>query len=887
MTIKKPWFGSLLVLMICFGGAVSLDQINKIKLANSLDSEKSGLLSEKVLPGILPDQSIQLPNQWRLKPVGKQLEVGDFPVNLAIHPSGQYLAILHAGMREHEVVVMDLNRNKQKIVSRVTVDQTFYGICFTPNGKKLYLSGGEFEVVHEFDFDRGLLSNAKTIHLNGLTEKGVIGGISTDPKGQDLFVCATWGDAVIRIPIDNPDNHTVIPITREKLDLGTLNPQSGSKGEPPSPPDGRKDPEKKEIKTAPGKDSPVKKMPCHPYICLVPSSGKKAYVSLWSAAAIAVLDLETNRPVAFWKTEEHPTEMVLSPDEKVLYVACANSAEVSVLDTETGKPLQSLHSAMAPETTLPGSTPNSLTLTANGEILLVANADANQLAVFNVQNPKQAKPLGFIPVGWYPTSVRFNNRDKKIYVANGKGAIPKSNRSGPNPYNGRTPLQEYIGSIFRGSVSTIDFPTPKQLGVYTEQAYKLRPDTKSYAKEDNSIWKDNPIPRRLGEPSPIRHVFYIIKENRTYDQVFGDIPQGNGEKDLCLFPEAVTPNQHRLAKEFVLLDNFYVEGEVSADGHEWSMGAYATDFLEKYWPLSYRGSPKKRFGYPSEGQIDYAVRPKNGYIWDRCAQANVSYRTYGEWIDLGKKQKDGTYGPAVATVKALEGHFDPFYQPYDLSYPDVKRAQRFIGDFKRLEKENAIPQFTIIKLPNDHTAGTQFGKPTPTAFVADNDLALGMVVHAISHSSIWKDSAIFVLEDDAQNGPDHVDAHRSTALVISPYTKRKQVVSTLYSTTSMLRTMELILGLQPLSQFDAAARPMFDCFQAKADLTPFTYLQPKTDLNAKNLAGAFGSKWCETIDLSKEDMVDDLKFNEVIWKSVKGINSPIPAPVRSAFFLPK
>jgi hypothetical protein len=386
----------------------------------------------------------------------------------------------------------------------------------------------------------------------------------------------------------------------------------------------------------------------------------------------------------------------------------------------------------------------------------------------------------------------------------------------------------------------------------------------------------------LGDPSPIKHVLYIIKENRTYDQVFGDVKQGNGDPALCLFPDAVTPNHHKLAREFVLLDNFYCDGEVSADGHEWSMGAYATDFVEKVWPLVYRQRPHRKLGYPAEGTYDSAARPAGGYIWDRCAEAGVSYRSYGEWIHNGKTPKD----PSKASVKALEGHFDPWFRGFDMDYSDQKRADRFIEEWQRFERDGSLPRFIVMRLPNDHTAGTKVNVPTPTAYVADNDLAMGRVVEAISKSKFWKETAIFVVEDDAQNGPDHVDAHRTVALVISPFVRRGHVDSSLYSTTSMLRTMELILGLKPMSQFDAAARPMYASFHAAADSRPYEHVRPNVDLNEKNKATAWGAKLSETFDLTKEDAVDDLLFNEVIWRAVKGGRSPMPPPVRAAFVFP-
>ncbi|HEY3245482.1 MAG TPA: alkaline phosphatase family protein, partial [Phycisphaerae bacterium] len=363
---------------------------------------------------------------------------------------------------------------------------------------------------------------------------------------------------------------------------------------------------------------------------------------------------------------------------------------------------------------------------------------------------------------------------------------------------------------------------------------------------------------------------------RTYDQVLGDMAAGNGDPSLCIFGAQVTPNQHALARDFVLLDNFYVEAEVSADGHEWSMAAYATDFVEKSWPLNYGNKSHSRIPYPSEGKFKIAA-PSAGYIWDRCAQAGVSYRSFGEFVERNKA------GELFATVDTLKDHFDPQYEPFNLGYSDLKRAERFIAELHRFEAEGDMPRFQVVRLPNNHTEGTRVGKPTPTAMVAENDLALGRIVEAITHSSFWPRTAIFVVEDDAQNGSDHVDAHRTTAFVISPYARRGVIDRALYSTTSMLRTMELILGLEPMSQFDAAARPMYASFQAKPDLRPYRCRPAGVDLDAKNGATAWGADLSEQLDLSKEDAADDLLFNDIIWRSVRGPDSPMPPPVRAGF----
>jgi DNA-binding beta-propeller fold protein YncE len=787
-----------------------------------------------LLPGPQPSGAIQLPNQWSLRPAGKQLELGSFPVNLALHPSGRWLAVLHAGYGTHEVTLVNLER--QRVTCRVPLDQTFLGLCFAPDGRTLFASGGEYEVVHAFDFDEGLLSNHRQIRVAEVNQKIVIGGLAVGRAGPTLFAAGTFGDAVAVVPLDAPEQRSLITLPKNS----------------------------------------------YPYGCLLDPDGKRLYVSLWSQAAIAVIDVERKQVQAHWATEAHPTETALAPDGKRLFVACANSTKVCVLDTATGRGQETIHCALYPQAPA-GNTPNSLSLTPDGTLLFVANADANNLTIFHVGVPGQARPLGFIPTGWYPTAVRFNAADRKIYVANGKGLVSKANPGFTHRRPSLPPAdRDYIAAILHGTLSIIDLPTPTRMAAYSQQAYACSP-----LHPDQGVTtpapEGSPIPGKVGDPSPIKYCIDIIKENRTYDQIFGDMKQGNGDANLCLFPDKVTPNHHKLAREFVLLDNFYVDGEVSANGHEWSMGAYATDFVEKVWPLTYRGSPLKKLpGYPAEGQVDVIARPTAGYLWDRCAEAGLSYRSYGEWITDGKTPRD----PGKATVKALEGHFDPWFRGFDLDYSDQKRADRFIEELGRFEKSGDMPRLIILRLPNDHTSGTRIGKLTPTALVADNDLALGRVVQAVSKSKFWSETAIFVVEDDAQDGPDHVDAHRTVALVVSPYTRQGIVDSTLYSTCSMLRTMELVLGLKPMSQFDAAARPMYASFQARPDGRPYEHVLPGVDREERNGPEAYGARLSEKLDLSKEDVADVALLNEIIWRSVRGANVPMPAPVRAAFVFP-
>jgi hypothetical protein len=572
--------------------------------------------------------------------------------------------------------------------------------------------------------------------------------------------------------------------------------------------------------------------------------------------------------------------MLLTKSGRHLYVANANRNSVTVLSTENGRTVETLLAELKPNSP-PGSTPNSLALSPDEKLLFVANANINAIAVFDVSEIGKSRSLGFIPVGWYPTSVRVTPDGKHLLVANGKGIMPKSNRHGPQP--GREPpatVREYIGGLFRGTLTVIDLPArerfEEQMRKHAAQAYRCMPDTER--RPDAAALAGNPVPLKPGSASPIKYCIYIIKENRTYDQVLGDIPEGNGDSSLCIFPEKITPNHHKLAREFVLLDNFYVESEVSADGHEWTVGAYATDFVEKTWPLSYGHNKHKKYPYPAEGNFAVAV-PAGGYLWDCAREAGVSYRSYGEFVSNGKTTND----PCASRIAALKGHFDPWFRGFDMDYPDVLRTRRFISELNRFEREGEMPRLQIVRLPNDHTSGATAGKRTPVAYLGDNDLAFGMMIEAISRSRFWPQTAVFVVEDDAQNGPDHVDAHRTVAYVISPYVRRGSVDSTMYSTASMLRTMELILGLRPMSQFDAAAMPMYNCFQAKPNLKPYEALPVTVDLEEKNLKTAWGSDLSSKMDFAREDAADDLLLNEVIWRSVKGANSPMPAPRRAAF----
>ena len=794
----------------------------------AISQETTGKKSPIRWPGMQNNGQTLLPNGWSLRPAGEQVDLGDFPSHMELSPDRKFAAVLHSGWGTHEVRIVSLE--SKKVTSSVVIDQTFQGLRFSDDGSKLFVSGAEDECVYVFAHRAGYLTLDRKIQVVDPKEKFVVSALASLDESKKLLVCGMMASQLVIV-----DTESSKTISKLEFPAGSF-----------------------------------------PFEVVIAPDKKRAMVSLWGKSSVAVVNLESMTVAGEWPVRSHPTELVFIDEGKHLLVGCADDNSVVLLETEKGTSKEVIHTSLY-ATKKNGSTPNSLAVSPDENVLIVANADNNNIAVFDIRERGKSKSLGFIPVGWYPTSVRFADGDQKILVTNGKGLASRDNAKGPNPMRELpASVREYIGGLFKGTLSIISSPDPIQMMKWTKDAYAVSPLKQDEQPNLQELAKDSAIPSKVGESSPIKHCFYVIKENRTYDQVFGDMKQGNGDPNLCIFPEAVTPNHHALAKEFVLLDNFYVESEVSADGHEWSMAAYATDFVERVWPLNYRGG-KGKIGYTSEGGYEIAF-PSSGYIWDACKKSNVSYFSFGEFIQNGPLGQ-----PSKARVPALEGHYDPMFRGYDLEYTDVDRAKRFAEKMAEFERDGNLPQFVIIRLPNDHTSGTRVGKLTPTAMVADNDLALGQLVETISKSKYWDKSAIFVVEDDAQNGSDHVDAHRTVALAISPYIRKGTVDSTLYSTSSMLRSMELILGIEPMTQFDAAANPMYASFGKTADLKPYKHVPANVDLNATNTALAWGAAASETLNLAKEDAADDLLLGEIVWRSVRGPNSPMPPPVRAAF----
>jgi YVTN family beta-propeller protein len=774
----------------------------------------------------LPKQVI-LPNGWKLSPAGISFGLGDLPLNIAVSSTGRLMAVTNNGQSTQSIQLIDVKA--EKVIDSVMIQKSWYGLTFSSDEKNLYASGG---------------------HDNRIVKYGII---NNKLKQVDEYIMdKPWPVRVgpAGISVDEQLNRLYV-VTREDKQFYTFDLSS------------------KKIISKLGLDAEA-------YDCKIGKGGKELYITCWGCDKVLVYDLEKS----LWKSPiivgDNPNEMLITKDGKYLYVCNANDNSVSIIDLATRRVIETLDAALFPNSPS-GSTTNSLALDQIAKRLYIANANNNCLAVFDVSTPGKSIAKGFVPVGWYPTSVRIVNG--KIWVANGKGMTSLANPFGPSPIRKKEEIihhgfstkdasqVEYIGGLFKGTMSVIDLPSQALLDTYTKAVYANA--AYSHAKAENADLKapTYPIPMKVGSPSPIKHVFYVIKENRTYDQVLADVKGGNGDTSLLLFGKNITPNQHKLAESFVLLDNFYVDAEVSADGHNWSMGAYATDYLEKTWPTSY-GSRGGTYGGEGEREI---ANNKGGFIWNNCYRYGVSYRTYGEFMSVDKP-----------TLKVLDNNYCSYFPSYGLNIADTTRFRFWKKDFDSLLKLNKVPQFNTVRFGNDHTEGIRLGRPTPYAHVADNDLAVGMFIEALSKSPIWNETAVFILEDDAQNGADHVDAHRSTAYLAGGFVKRGFVDHTPYTTSSMLRTMELILGMGPMTQYDAAATPMWRCFDSLAKPFDFKAIIPSVSLKETNLVRNEWQKKSEQFNFAKEDSNNDIEFNKVLWHALKG-DVPFPGPRRAAF----
>ncbi len=617
-----------------------------------------------------------------------------------------------------------------------------------------------------------------------------------------------------------------------------------------------------------------------------------------SEGSVSVLDLERGVLRAELATGRHASALALAPGGR--HLVCANAADdtLSVIDTRRDRVVETIWARPSPADPF-GASPNALAFDPGGRRLYVANGTQNAVAVVRFDPARRRSRLaGMAPVGWFPAALAHDPRRRQLAVANLK-ALPAAAEAATKKHG-----VGFNSRQFGGSLTLLPVPVDADLPALTARAEAgLRRDRiRAALLPPRPGQPPRPVPERIGEPSVFKHVVYVIKENRTYDQVLGDVAEGRGDPSLCIFGERVTPNQHKLVREFALLDNTYCSGILSADGHNWSTAAFATDYLEK----SFGGWPRSYPDGMSEDEVDALAYAPTGFLWDQALKHGKSFRDYGEfampkvrWRDPARPGRpdwsacwrayqglsDDVVIGSEPSLEALRPHLAAHTVGWSPEVPDVWKAKLFIEELQRFEREGRFPDLVIIGLTNDHTSGTKVGCPTPAATVADNDLAFGRIVEALSRSRFWKDTVVFAIEDDPQNGWDHVSGYRTTAYVASPYTRRGAVVSDFYTTTSILRTIEQILGLPPMNQFDACAPTMEACFTDRPDLTPFTAVPNQVPLDQMNpeprkLKDPLLKQHAlqsGRLDLSRPDACPEGVLNRILWAAAKGSAAPFPA----------
>jgi len=765
----------------------------------------------------------------------KRVAPGDTPLNLVETGDG-FLVSTNSGYGAHYLLAYDEAR--REVTDRLEFPSLWYGLDDLPRQKSVLASAGAHSVL-VVPLRRGKFGKARTISLERCE--------------------LTAGVAVL-------DSTTALVACNRSYEVIRFNFMTG----------------RLLGRVAVGE---------FPYGVKVLPSGRVA-VSNWGSASVSILDARDLKILRTIPVGNHPNDMLVLPERRQVFVACSDSDLISVIDLESLREVRRV-SILLPDSKLGGAQPDALSFDSATGKLFVALAAINAVAVLDVSNSDQEPKFdGLIPVGAYPTALLHSRAARALYVADGRNLIsgPSAphNQSNDVPSNAHRPRHthqtdsgarnDYIGYLLGGGIETIadaDLEGLRgRMRTLAQQVYGEDPQLSSRSRELLQYFCP-----KINLQAPIRYVIYVIKENRTYDQVLGDMREGNGAPELVLFGESVTPNHHALARQFVLFDNFYVDGDVSADGHVWSTAASSTDYVNKLWPSFYARRLNYDFvgpDYDGDDQHDQPLAiPASGFIWDLAGRSDVSYRDYGEWC----VDEDNNAGVTRCYVRGLKDNYDPNYLDGIGTVSDQKRLEEWEREFREFEKNGALPQLTIMHLPNDHTVGTQPGRPTPRAMVADNDLALGHLVEVVSHSRYWPRMAIFVLEDDAQDGPDHVDAHRSPLLVISPFVRRRTVEHAHFSTASVLKTIEQILGLPSLTYFDDRAPSLLDEFQREPLLDTYTALPARTPLDERNAPNAQGAQESARWDFSRPDRTPDQELNRVIWKSVKGADSEPPAPV--------
>jgi YVTN family beta-propeller protein len=770
------------------------------------------------------DATALTPGGWLIAPAGRQSVVGSGPLAIARTPDGAHLVVANGGYDHHSLMLVDAHTGQvlQTLAGIPDAEGSLYvGLVISSDGKRVFASDGTNDAIRTFTLGRGKLVEGEPIYLPAGTWPA---GLALTEDGRRLVVAGNLSDQVLLVDLAASEVSATGAV-------GHL-----------------------------------------PYGVAISRDGKRVFVSNWGANTVSVVDSGSGKLQAAIEVGMHPSAILASPARDEIYVADTDSDEITVIDGRTSKVLRTV--SLRPWPGAPaGASPNALALSPDGRTLYVANAGDNDVAVVRLADHEDARRgrgdrvQGLIPTGWFPSGVVLDPSGRTLHVLNMKGL-------------GVGPVQPgaYIADQLVGTLSRIEVPDGERLDAFTGRVQRNdRFPGQEPEREDELAGRI--IPRLVGDPSPIRHVIYVMKENRTYDQVFGDLDRGNGDPTLAIFGERVTPNHHELARRFVTFDNFYCEGEVSADGWIWSNAASANTYNQKNWPLDY-GWAGRLYDFGGFGNDETAgfpgPDPRHSFLWDRLAARGISYRNYGFFLNgLGGSPPTQQL---PASIPGLEGHTDLLYSGWDLDLPDVERLKEWLREFQEFEAKGAMPTVQFVYLPRDHTVGTATGASSPTAMVADNDLALGQLVEAVSHSRFWSDTAIFVVEDDAQDGPDHVDGHRTVALVISPYTQTGKVDSTRYSTVSMLRTMELIVGVEPLTQYDALARPMTRAFTDRPEFRPYDVRTPAVSRNEANLPGAPMARQSNRMDFSRPDAASRRVLNEAIWQSVRGKGNRMPEP---------
>lgn len=791
-----------------------------------------------VRPGPVEDKGFLLPSGWTLRPAGTQTALETLPLAAVPSKDGRSVLVLQSGFNKPLLSLLALPGGK--LLASLELKDSFHGLL--QRGDTVYVGGGSTGSLHEIKLEGERLTFVRSHVLE-----------PNPPAAAGSFI----GDVVLAA---NGKQLYIADITQNTLFV--FDPETGKV--------------LRRIATA--------RMP---YRILLYPGRDEVLVSSWIDGEVVRHNAESGEIIQRLPVGAHTTDMLWEPGSspKRLFVAAAHTNDVYLLKPDASGTLavkERLNVSLAPRQPL-GMTPSALAYDAQRKRLLIACSDANAVAVADVSGDL---PLikGFVPTGWYPTAVG-TLPDQSILVLNGKGERSLPNPKGPtDTMTSRSPSVENIGRIHRGGMSHILPFDQKALDQYTATVMKNSP-YRDQLLDNAAVPPGNPVPSRIGGESPIKHVIYIVKENRTYDQLFGDMERGNGDASLMLFDERCSINHRKLAREFVLFDNFYVNGDVSADGHNWSAGAISPDMTNKIYPNMYGGRGARMslyWGRPPHNFTEEASRPHGGYLWTRAFEAKLSVRNYG-WLTKHKAEAaTGETQILAAESKQFMDVSNPLFRGFDVSYPDMDRMQFFLKDLAEYERKGAMPRLIVMRLGNDHTAGMRAGSFSPRAMFADNDLALGQLVEAVSKSRFWKSTAIFVLEDDAQAGPDHVDAHRSPAFVISPWAKRKALDSSMYNTVSMLRTIELILGLKPMTHFDAAAVPMHTAFTSTPDFTPYTAAVPQYSRTERNPKGTSLAARSARLDLDEADRIDDAEMNDILYRGIQG--RPAPAPRRSYFY---